>query len=77
MKKFNLKKSIWNDYILMITLIFPLTLCGFLIYFFATKEESQLVIYIFAVYIGRFHRYVGQFHRYNTEGKTERFNLEA
>ena len=39
---------------------------------FHKKREIQQI-----VYIGRFHRHVGQFHRYDTEGKTERFNLEA
>lgn len=51
MKVFNLKKSIWNDYILMVTLIAPIILIGFLIVFFINNEDNKLVIYIFTSFI--------------------------
>jgi len=40
MKVLNLKKSIWNDYILMITLITPLISIGFITYFFCYKRRQ-------------------------------------
>ena len=44
MKKFNLEKSIWNDYILMITTIIPTIFIGFIIYFIYINEDKNLIL---------------------------------
>jgi len=45
---FNLKKSVWNDYILMGTTIFPFVMLGFLIYFFVKNQTNTSIFYTFA-----------------------------
>jgi|GEM_PF-2386628 len=44
MRKFNLEKSIWNDYILMITTIIPTIFIGFIIYFIYINEDKNLIL---------------------------------
>jgi DNA integrity scanning protein DisA with diadenylate cyclase activity len=54
MIKFNLKKSIWNDYLMMVFMIFPIIFSGFLIYFLLIKEKNIWVISTFAMFIPLF-----------------------
>ncbi|PKK99223.1 MAG: hypothetical protein CVV57_03400 [Tenericutes bacterium HGW-Tenericutes-2] len=44
MKKFDLKKSIWNDYILMITTTIPVIFIGFIIFFIFINEDKNLIL---------------------------------
>lgn len=54
MMKFNLKKSIWNDYILMILILFPVIFSGFLIFFLIIEERDVWLLSTFVILITSF-----------------------